>query len=82
MSNGANKQLLAGCLIRDFRFSSVGSYRAWLKKMDSSFSVYQILESRYGENGSVLVRVASSYNASNFLELSQLQSDLEVTVDG
>lgn len=78
MSNGANKQLLAACLIRDFRFSSVGSYRAWLKKMDSSMSVWQILESRYGANGSVLVRVASSYNASNFLELPQLQSDLEV----
>lgn len=82
MSNGANKQLLAGCLIRDFRFSSVGSYRAWIKKIGGSLAVYQILESRHGANGSVLVRVASSYNASNFLELPQLQSDLEVTVDG
>lgn len=79
MSNGANKQLLAGCLVRDFRFSSVGSYHAWLKKMDSSPSAYQILESRHGANGSVLVRVASSYNTSNFLELPQLQSDLEVS---
>ena len=81
MSTGANKQLLAGCLIRDFRFSSVGSYSAWLKKMDASPAVFDILESRYGANGSVLVRVASTYNSSNFLELPQLQSDLEVTVN-
>lgn len=78
MSNSANKQLLASCIIRDFRFSSVGSYRAWLQKMDAGPSVFHILETRHGASGSVLVRVSSSYNASNFLELPQLQSDLEV----
>lgn len=78
MSNGANKQLLAGCLIRDFRFSSVGSYQAWYRKMDHSPGTFDILESRYAKDGSVLVRVASSYKDSRFLDLPQLQSDLEV----
>lgn len=78
MGNGANKTLLAACLIRDFRFSFVGSYRAWLNKMDSGYLSFHILESRYGRDGSVLVRVASSYNNSEFLELPCLQSDLEV----
>lgn len=80
MSNGCNKQLLAACLIRDFRFSSVLSYKAWLIKMDHSPSTFWILESRYSSDGSVLVRVASNYNASTFLELPQLQSDCEVSV--
>lgn len=79
MSNGANKTVLAACLIRDFRFSSVGSYQAWYSKMDHSPVIFDILESRYGKDGSVLVRVASSYNNSRFLDLPQLQSDLEVS---
>ena len=78
MSNGANKSVLAACLIRDFWFSSVGSYQAWYAKMDHSPVIFDILESRFASDGSVLVRVASSYNNSRFLDLPQLHSELEV----
>lgn len=71
----ANKYLLAVGIVRDFRFSSKEAYSAYLRALDG-FRLYEVLESRLCQDGTVLARIVTQYNSSPLIELPQ--SDVEV----
>lgn len=60
------KVLLAAGIVRDFRFSSAAAYVDYLDRLRSDF---RILDSCSCEDGSILVRILSAYNASPLIQL-------------
>lgn len=72
----ANKYLLAAGIVRDVRFTSRESYIAYLRGLDVKPGLFQVLESRLCQDGTVLARIVTNYNSSPLIELPQ--SDLEV----
>lgn len=72
----ANKYLLAAGIVRDFRFTSYGSYIAYLRGLDARKQTYQVLENVLCEDDTILARIVVQYNGSPLIELPQL--DLQV----
>lgn len=72
----ANKYLLAAGIVRDFRFTSRESYIAYLRGLVVKPGLFQVLESRLCQDGTVLARIVTNYNSTSLIELPQ--SDLEV----
>lgn len=67
-----NKQLLAAGIVRDFRFSSYGSYIAYLRGLDNRKQTFQVLENVLCEDDTILARIVVQYNGSPLIELPQM----------
>lgn len=66
-----NKQLLAAGIVRDLRFTSQQSYRAYLIGLENKKILCQVLYSALCQDGSVIARIVTSYNGSPLIELPQ-----------
>lgn len=67
-----NKQLLAAGIVRDFRFSSYGSYIAYLRGLDNRKQTFQVVENVLCEDNTILARIVFQYNGSPLIELPQM----------
>lgn len=58
------KKLLAGGIIRDLLFDSQDSFDIYIYKLQHDKQQYKILDVFTRDDGSVIVRILGSYNAS------------------
>ena len=63
------KELLAGGIVRDFRFRNEAAYREYLNELNYSGREYEILQREPGKNGTVLARIVTQYNDAELIKL-------------
>lgn len=74
----SNTYLLSGGLIREFRFPSSGSFKAYLLALEARKQSYHVLQSFFYYDDSVYARIITGYNGSPLTERGIVQDSLEV----
>ena len=63
------KELLAGGIVRDFRFRNEAAYREYLEKLSYNGQEYEVLQREPGKNGTVLARIVTQHNNADLIKL-------------
>lgn len=63
------KELLAGGIVRDFRFCNEAAYREYVEKLSYSGQEYEVLQREPGKNGTVLARIVTQHNNADLIKL-------------
>ena len=65
-----SRKLLAGGLVRDFRFSSVTELERYVERFEFEGVDYQEIERCEASDGSWLLRIVTAYNNTPLIDLT------------
>jgi len=63
------RELLAGGIVRDYRYRNENVYRNHLLSLDMAGHEYEVLERQACKDGTVLARIVVQYNNSPLIQL-------------
>ena len=64
-----SKTILAAGIVRDIEFNSASSADLYLNKLRYNLVAYKILDSLNRSDGTVILRILTSYNNNDLIEL-------------
>lgn len=63
------RELLAGGIVRDFRFRDEAAYREYLEHLAMLGLEYEVLQREPSKNSTVLARIVTQYNNADLIDL-------------